>query len=351
MIRIMYFLLTVFSYFSFQNAFASKLISVDEVEKKTETLTLVVGNCRHPGGLKPAVGEIVEQEKGDFTHESSFGSNVLSVDICPLRGSLKTYPHLTIDFAGTSSDTILSRLGDVKPNRIFFEWFPSCVTGTLDQNATPLLLPALTNAFQIMAGDGELIIDHFPYAFSLMTDPLGALKKLSDCNKILSERVSRTLMKHGFSKREGVVSALLQKNDPFTLHICQGEHEELRSCLMFRIKNAGSTFDDSKCKFIKGKTAIINGLISQFSESLPMDETELMIRISNGILYSYQGTKEDEQGYWDLFEQHYYMKTRTSLITSKMQEIGFSDVQINYHEVNPYNKRKHAWLITARKKF
>jgi len=335
---------------SIQYASTSNQMVLDESEKRTEALTLIVGNCRHPGGVKPAVAKIVEQEQADFSHESSFSSKVLSVDICPLMESL-TYPHLTIDFAGASSDTILSRLEGIQPNRIFFEWFPSCISGTPGQNASPLLLPALNNAFQIIARDGELIIDHFPYAFSLPSASSAALEKLSVNNTELFPRVSLTIEKHGLSEREGVVSALLQKHDPFTLHICRGEHEELRNYLIFRIKNnKETTFEDSKCKFIKNKTKIIDGLVAQFAENLSMPQTELMIRISNGMLYSYQSTKEDKQGHWDLFEQHYYMKTRSSLITSKLQEIGFSDIEIKYYPVNPYNKRKHAWLITAKKK-
>lgn len=32
-----------------------------------------------------------------------------------------------------------------------------------------------------------------------------------------------------------------------------------------------------------------------------------------------------------------------------LKNIGFVDVAITYHPVNPYNKRRYAWIIKARK--
>jgi hypothetical protein len=262
------------------------------------------------------------------------------------------HPHITIDFTHQPSQEFIQKLGDIQPIRVFFEWFPSCLTQTPGKNITPLLLPALKNAFEILSPGGELIIDHNPYTLSLPNNSQEALKALSgEKVQVNREHLREAISSHERLKEPGIISHFLQTADPFTLHICREERQEIRNCLMFRVKNDDAPYDDTQCQFIKGKDQDINLLISRFSSALGMNKIELMVRISNGMLYSSQGAKEEEQGHWDLFEQHYYMKTRGSLILQALRNIGFSaeNDAIQYHEANPYNKRKHAWLISARK--
>lgn len=321
----------------------------DLLATEDSQLTLVVGNCRRAGGVKESNAKIVEQDKADFTHSKSFEGRVISVDICPLQPHLN-YPHLVIDFANTSPDAILSKLNEVRPSRILFEWFPSCVTHNDGHNITPLLLLALKNAFEILAPGGELFIDHFPYTLSLPTESPEAFKALGQKIKPNNEHI-RQAIDISKLKEPGIISRCLQLADPFTLHICREERLELRNYLMFRIKNNDAAFDDSECLFIKGRDQDINQLATCFASALSMDKTELMIRISNGMLYAYQDVKEEEQGYWDLFEQQYYMRTRGPLILEALFKIGFmvGDNAIQYHTKNPYNGRRHAWIISAKK--
>jgi hypothetical protein len=276
---------------------------------------------------------------------------VISVDICPLQPHLKKYPHLTIDFANTSSDKILLELANVHPTRVFFEWFPSCMTQSPGQNITPLLLPALKNAFAILSPGGELIIEHSPYTLSLPNASSEAFKASGEKVQINEKHLNKAVTSFDRIEEPGIISHFLQVADPFTIHICLQEKKEIRDCLMFRVKNDDSPYDDAQCQFIKGKDQDINRLVSQFSSALGMGKIELMIRISNGMLHSSRGVKEEEHGYWDLFEQHYYMKTREPLILEALRNIGFitEDNAIQYYEINPHNKRKHAWLISAKK--
>lgn len=326
------------------------LLPGDTLASEDTSLTLVVGNCRKPGGVKESTARLVEQDKADFTHSQSFKSRIISVDICPLQPHL-TYPHLIIDFANTAPDKILLELDNIHPTRVFFEWFPSCLTRSPGRNITPLLLPALKNAFAILSPGGELIIDHSPYTLSLPDASSEAFKALGDKVQIDKKHLSKAVSSFDRIKEPGIISHFLQMADPFTLHICRQEKVEIRNCLMFRVKNDDSPYDDAQCQFIKGKDQDISLLVSRFASALGMDKIELMIRISNGMLYSSQDVKEEEHGYWDLFEQHYYMKTRGALILEALRNIGFitEDNTIQYHAINPHNKRKHAWLITAKK--
>ena len=313
-------------------------------------LNLVVGNCRRPGGLKESYARLVEQDRADFTHTQSFEGQVISVDICPLQPHLIRYPHVTIDFANATPHDILSKLKK-HPSVVFLEWFPSCVTETPGQNITPLILPALKNAFAILSPGGKLIIDHSPYTISLPDSSTDAFKSLKEKVKANNLHVRKAMPSPERLSDVGIVSQSLQIADPFTIHICRQEKNELRNYLIFRIKESSKPFDDTKCLFIKGKCQTISELITVFSSALGMEMNELMSRISNGILYSAKGIHEEEQGYSDLFEQQYYMKTRAPLIVAALQDIGFvvKDNAIQYHEINPYNRRKLAWLISARK--
>ncbi len=334
-------------------AFLALFLAEISLSAEEESLTLVIGNCRRPGGLKDSTAKLVGQDKADFTHTKSFKGRVVSVDICPLRPPyLGKHTHLTIDFAHESPDTILSGLKNISPTRVFFEWFPSCITQNPGKNITPLLLPALRNAFAILPPGGELIIDHSPYTLNLPDSFPEALKALQgEKVNVNTTHLREAITSPDRFKEPGITSHFLQNADPFTLHMCHQEQEEIRKCLMFRVKNDDAPYNDAQCQFIKGKDHVISQLASQFSSALNMDKIELMIRISNGMLYSSQGVKEEEHGYWDLFEQHYYMATRGSLIFQALRNIGFivEEDAIQYHEVNPYNKRKHAWLISAKK--
>ena len=314
------------------------------------SLTLAIGNCRQPGQGKKAVLELVEQDEADFTHKKSFPGSVVSVDLVPLKQSLaRRYQHLTLDFIHTPSNNILSQLNDIRPTCIFFEWFPSYISGVPQQNLTPLLLPALKNAFEILAPGGKIIIDHMAHTVSLPSDFSSALKKLREI-QVNTKYLSEALNPLDSINEPGFVTGRLQKADPFSYYSAREEDEEIRNCLMFRIKNNDQPFDDTNCKFITDK--IINDIISQMMSSFKTkSKIELMTEISNGMLYSYREVQEERQGYWDLFEQHYYMKTREPLILRSLQEIGFiveSD-SIQYHHENPYNHRKFAHLITVKK--
>lgn len=316
------------------------------------SLTLVVGNTRKAGGVNTAVAELVGQNEADFTHTQSFGGKVVSIDrgIPPKSLSKKKYPHLCVDFVETPPSGILGKLGNVHPACVFFEWFPSCVIGEPGKTITPLLLPALKNAFEILAPEGKVIIDHLPYTLSLPDDSRGGFEKLNSIQANTAHLKEALGTELALLRQPGFISRRLQMADPFTLHVCRTEHQEIRNCLMFRVKNNDLPFNDAECKFIKD--ADINNMVCEFASSFGReDKKNLMAEICNGMLLSYKGEHEELQGYWDLFEQHYYMKTRGPLVLNALRDIGFTVTNdaIQYYAENPYNKRKHAWLITATK--
>lgn len=197
-----------------------------------------------------------------------------------------------------------------------------------------------------------MIIDHSAYVLYLPNSFSDAFKTLlGEKVQVDQGHLRKATTSHERLSECGILSHYLQIADPFTFHLCLQEKTELRDYLMFRVKNGKTPYNDASCQFIKGKCEDISRLVSGLASDLPMEMDELMIRISNGILYANKGIKEDEQGHWDLFEQHYYMKTRGPLILEALQRIGFvlENDPIQYHKINPYNRRKHAWIISARK--
>ena len=314
-----------------------------------QDFTIVIGNTREPGGVKSSNAVIVKQDSADFTHTRSFTGEVVSIDLFELRSDLK-YPHVVVDFVSTPAEEILGKLGR-QPTCAFFEWFPSCRSGDLDRLLEPNLLPALKNAFQIMRPGGAVIIDHYQYTLSLPDASSEAFAKLKSLDRVSQKYLSTAIRDFSRMHESGIISKFLQEADPFTLYTCQGEKQELRDCLFYRIKNNDKPFDDSQCTFIRGNDQDISNLLVRFSKALGMSKGELMIHICNGMLLASKGEQEDKQGYWDLFEQHYYMLTRGPLIVGALRKIGFEveDSAIQYHEINPYNQRRHAWIIKVTK--
>jgi hypothetical protein len=328
------------------------------LEQPTE-LTLGVGNVRAGGGANKSVNELVGQEKGDFTHAHSFTGRVVSVDICPQRSQIQ-FDHLQLDFVNTSSPALLNRLSSVRPGRVFFEWFPSCVVGQPRNNITPLLLRALRNAFEILSPGGEVLIDHMPYVLSLPTVYSFAYKTIIEAKGMNETHVRNAIAVLDFQKpgvverlkEPGVMSRLLQEADPFTLHICREEHEQIREYLKFRYKNPSAPYDDSKSLFIQGRIQIIDEIISLIPDLDLYGVTNMVALVNNEQGYYFANQDDKPQGHWHLFEWGYYMKTRRSLIFKALRDIGFvvgEDTAIRFYPINPYNQRRYAWIISAKK--
>lgn len=205
-----------------------------------QELTLIVGNTRGKGGLKESVALLVGQDTADFTHTKSFQGRVVSLDIDKLPQE-ENYEHLVLDFAKTTPSVIFEALGNTHPTRIFFEWFPSYVINEPGNNMTPLLLPALKNAFDTLGHKGEIIIEHMPHSIYLpddYTEALGKLLKDVKCDLKYLQKLAITTDERTLS---GIMSKRLQKIDPFSLHVNEGLHMEMRAYLLAKAKNQAPT--------------------------------------------------------------------------------------------------------------
>lgn len=70
--------------------------------------------------------------------------------------------------------------------------------------------------------------------------------------------------------------------------------------------------------------------------------------IQNGLVAYYSAGSTQYQGYFDLFDVYYYMETHKGSIRETLNDIGFRNVSIEYDsKPNPYNGRKHSWIIKA----
>lgn len=308
-----------------------------------QELTLIVGNTREKGGVKKSLVELVGQEDADFTHKKSFPGDIVSVDIAPLLQQ-GPYKHLILDFVQTKPQQIMTSLGGIHPTRIFFEWFPSCVEREPGNNITPLLLPALKNAFELLADNGELIIEHMPHAVYLPDSSSQAVKSLLEETKIKPEYLKIAAPYPSRTQVSGVISQLLQKADPFTIHINRAVHDEIREYL----KNKAKGLASSPQKYSDYK--IIDQIINLFAQNFSVNVPTMAAMINNGLVGYYHERNEEYQGYFDLFDQHYYMRTQALSILQTLSGIGFKvdhDSIQYYAEPNSFNGRKHSWIIKA----
>lgn len=335
-----FFLFVFLSVFFFQKSTVASEESF-ESDPAQKQLTLVVGNTRKKGGVKESVAQLVGQEDADFTHTQSFKGRVVSLDL-ESPHEKKVYDHLVLDFIKTKPDQIIDALGS-HPARIFFEWLPSYVENESGNNITPLLLPALKNAFNILAVNGEVIIEHMPHAVYLpdeYTEALGTLIKEVKCDlKYLQISVASPIDK----EIPGIISKRLQEADPFTLHVNRGLHMEMRAYLLDKAKNKVPTSPQKYTDY-----SIIDKGVEVFAKNFGVNKPTMAGMIQNGLVGHYAGKNQQYQGYFDLFDVYYYMETQRISILKTLSAIGFENASIEYlPEPNPYNGRKHSWIIKA----
>lgn len=318
--------------------------------KEAEGSTLVVGNVRRQGGLQPGMAEIVGQREADFTHRHSF-RDVTSLDVAP-KGVTFKLSHIQADFLTVERERLPSGL-----RTIFFEWFPSsCSMLESPHLNQPLLLPALRHAFELLPAGGHIVVDHFPYAKYLEGDPKGALSRL------LREGTERTFIRENIltpmsavaadERPLGMVSHLLQRTDPFTLHISLREKADItQACMVEKLRLEGS---DPTTAY--GDTASNPGAAVRAARQIapivfPGLEIEAAYRRTIAHLSTHGRSVDEHESIVSLWEMFYFMEARRDGMLRALREIGFevSDDFLQYFEVNPFNRRHHAWIFHARK--
>ncbi len=313
--------------------------SVHEDAGVFKNTTLVVGNTRGAGGIDSSIESFVLPEGAatDFTHQSSFlDSTVISIDRGPCR--IKTLKKLHIQ-----GDFLSEPLKNSSYKRIFFEWMPSCAT-----DMQPLLQPSVSKAFNLLESGGELIIDHMPYRIALESDISKALKQLREFNHHIPEGIFNRIPKDKTKRYPGIFSEILQSIDVFTFHRSQRERPDIYNIL---IMGKERVLLDSKSLFFpiivdrQTKMEDVFATINKMSEIFGKSELEMYTD-----LISEMQTNADGMQYL-VFEWVYYMLSRKELIKNYLESVGFVVHKdfIQYHETNPYNGRKHAWIIQAYK--
>lgn len=196
-----------------------------------------------------------------------------------------------------------------------------------------------------MAVNGEVIIEHMPHSVYLpddYTETVGKLLKEVMCDITYLQQLAITPDER---KIAGIISKRLQKADPFSLHVNRSLHEEMRAYLADKAKNQKPTSPQQYTDY-----SIIDKGVEIFAESFDVNKPTMAAMIQNGLVGHYFKKNEKYQGYFDLFDVYYYMKTQESSILKALSGIGFKNASIEY-SLNPnrYNGRKYSWIIKASK--
>ncbi|MBN9412821.1 MAG: hypothetical protein J0H12_02690 [Candidatus Paracaedimonas acanthamoebae] len=96
--------------------------------------------------------------------------------------------------------------------------------------------------------------------------------------------------------------------------------------------------------------SIIDKDVEVFAENFGVNKPTMAGMIQNGLVGYYMENNHQYQGYFNLFDVYYYMETQKISILKTLREIGFKNASIEYDSgPNPYNGRKHTWIIKASK--
>lgn len=294
--------------------------------------TLIVGCVRGPGSVQDAIAGIVGQATADFSHNSSFpGENVISVDMGPCRTSQLHIEGdwLTLPFADNSQKCVMA------------EWLPSSM------NYFPLLFHSTQKAYSVLAPGGELIIDHMPYLITLAGNWKEALDKLNGFapKDILFKSVLSKLPKKSEDRYIGIVSKLLQQHDPFTLSISRRERADIWQLLKVEEMKLLGEEAETQIQDKQTNPVAVNASIDILCTIFKKERLAILQELATEI------TTTDTAELLNTFEWIYGMHSRGPTMLEALRTIGFEVAAdaMQYHEINPYNGRRHAWIIKGRK--
>jgi hypothetical protein len=296
--------------------------------------TLIVGCVRGPGRVQDSIAGIVSQATADFSHNSSFpGENVISVDRGPCRTN---QPHiegdwLTLPFADNSQKCVM------------FEWLPSCDP---EMSYSPLLFQSARKAYSILAPCEELIIDHMPYVNSFPDDYKEALTAIRLEGKKTPIEIIRKIPKELEDRYPGIISQLWQQYDPFTISRSFRERVDIFNILRSeQRKTSGEALTIPNIKDRQTNSTAVAHSIEKLADIFKKDLSWVVSNLVSEM------KEEIAPKLFDTFEWIYGMYSRGPVILEALRTIGFEVAAdaMQYHEINPYNGRRHAWIIKARK--
>lgn len=215
----------------------------------------------------------------------------------------------------------------------------------------PLLLPAIKNAFSMLVPGGELLIDHCPYTTYMSKSMDRALCELDE-NPELKKHILRSFCEKRKIREDLTIVSILQEEDAFTNYVSYDELSKINNYIN-REYLGKSFFMDPEIDY-----EAINMSIEALSSIFTKSKKEIIDGITNDIGRAITEWREKDvpifqngSTYYCIFELFYYMHSRRHLIQASLESIGFQldENFLQYFPVNPYNNRKHAWIIKAKK--
>lgn len=309
--------------------------------------TLIVGSTRASGDIPQPFHNIFGLDSACFDHTRSFPGTVISVDMRPCARS--DLPHIR----GNWLDLLFQSNSQ---KRVVFEWFPThCRSSSVPPSTPysdaltpvyheyqPLLLPALIKAFKVLEPGGILTIDYIPYSHRLPSSQKAAIKALRQFgvpNKVLTANILNKLTLES-KELPGIVSALWQQYDPFSISISKCEINDILQFL-----------EDEACVLLDQQTdtEVIKRAIRKTAEFAGINNPDTKNALIQELKKEIKGKACSE--IVKVFRLVYGIKSREHAMITKLRDIGFEvkNDTIPCFKDNPYNGRRHAFIIEARK--
>jgi SAM-dependent methyltransferase len=267
-------------------------------EVSIEGAVIIVGSTRAAGLCIPEAAKLFGQSEADFTYATAFsGKRVVSIDVEPC--AKEGYEHVRGNFLETT------RFASNSQEIVLLEWFPPANKTFYDNPMSK----ALKKAYELLKPGGRLVIDNYIFF---------ARHSLED-------------------KAEQKVETAIRELNPFALYIGPEEIRAIRSSLEQAVK--GTVLESSSV----AKT--LDFIKRHFNENNEVTATAALALMGD----NFKCADLVADAHVHRFLYVYHALSRRDLMVAQLNEMGYKDCKFIFYAVNPYNKRKCAFILEASK--
>jgi hypothetical protein len=185
-----------------------------------------------------------------------------------------------------------------------------------------------------------------PYIISLPDACNEALQKIRSEGKLTPTDIMRKIPRAPEHRYPGIISQLWQQYDPFTISRSYRERVDIFNIL--RSEQRKTSGEELTVPNIQDRQTNITAVANSIEKLV-----EIFARGSSWVISNLVSEMKEEKApmLLDMFEWIYGMYSRGPAMLEALRTIGFEVAAdaMQYHEINPYNGRRHAWIIKARK--
>ncbi len=338
---------------------ASSDVSTAQKQSKFYNKAMVVGSVREPSGAKEHLAIAVDYFNANYSYSNGItaegisSKNTFSYDRRRLSPESKKFSaqHIVGDFA------LDQNIPECTLKFVLFEWLPS-VNGSVDRKNTyhdvNLTKEAATAAFRMLQPGAKLAIDFWPYTLDLPSDYMQALLQINgicfkDKNTFMREILTKAHEEDPEKTKKGSLAKAWQQLNPFLFVVSSREKADLASLIFTRLTYELKGVEAvTQCFDVQINPDAAKKAWLKTAEIFSISEENMLTILSQDNLVMQDEIHTPEK---TAFFCCYHMFSRSQYMYDCLEQIGFDVAEdaLNFYNINPYNKRKNAWILTATK--